>query len=70
MPSEYKAQVAQDGGWFIAHSPDVPGANGQGRTEAECLANLADAIELILTDRGEGGSGEVVVRAEENPQAG
>lgn len=70
MRNEYTAHLIQDGEWFIAHSADVPGANSQGRTEAECLANLADAIELILADRGGGWSGEIVVRAEENPRAG
>jgi predicted RNase H-like HicB family nuclease len=32
----------------VAFSPDIPGANGQGRTEAEARTNLADAIALIL----------------------
>jgi hypothetical protein len=31
--------------------PEIPGANGQGRTRAECQAKLADAIALILEDR-------------------
>jgi predicted RNase H-like HicB family nuclease len=27
---------------------EVPGANGQGETKEECLANLKDAIQLLL----------------------
>lgn len=52
MKAEYAA-VVQDGGegWLWAWSPDVPGANGQGRTEAEALEDLAYAIELILECR-------------------
>ena len=53
MHNEFMAIVEQDGDWFIAYSPEIPGANGQGRTNEECLASLRDAIELILEDRRE-----------------
>jgi predicted RNase H-like HicB family nuclease len=53
MHNEFTAIVERDGEWFIAHSPEVPGANGQGRTKDEALASLADAISLILRDRRE-----------------
>jgi predicted RNase H-like HicB family nuclease len=43
--------VERDGKWFIAYCPEIPGANGQGRTKAECLKNLSQAIDLILEDR-------------------
>ena len=36
--------------WLIAHCPEVPGANGQGRTREEVLDNLASSIELALLD--------------------
>jgi len=39
--------------WFIAYCPEIPGANGQGRTKEECLQSLSDAISLILEDRRE-----------------
>ena len=39
-----------DGDWFVGYCPEVPGANGQGRTKDECRKNLA-AVELILEDR-------------------
>jgi predicted RNase H-like HicB family nuclease len=51
MRREFAAFIEQDDGWYVAYSPEVPGANGQGRTQAEALKSLADAIELILTDR-------------------
>ncbi len=51
MANTYTAIVEEDDGWFVAWCPEVPGANGQGRTKAEVLENLTDAIELILFDR-------------------
>lgn len=35
-------------GGFWATCLEVPGANGQGETKEECLANLRAAIPLIL----------------------
>ena len=55
MRHEFTAIVEQDEGWFIAYCPEIPGANGQGRTKPETLESLAAAIELILEDRREGG---------------
>lgn len=40
---------------MIAFSPEVPGANGQGRTEEEAAQSLAEAIRLILEERREDG---------------
>jgi len=51
MHNEFTAIVERDGEWFIAYCPEIPGANGQGKTKQECLASLAEAIELILEDR-------------------
>jgi len=53
MQNEFTAIVEQDGSWFVASSPEVPGANGQGKTREESLESLAAAIELILEDRRE-----------------
>ncbi len=55
MRNEFTAIVEQDAGWHIAYSPEVPGANGQGRTKEEALQSLRDAIALILEDRREDG---------------
>lgn len=55
MASEFTAVIEPDGDWFIAYSPEVPGANGQGKSKEEALQNLSDAIALILEDRREDG---------------
>ena len=51
MHNEFTAIIEQDEGWFIAYCPEIPGANGQGRTVEECRQSLAEAIALILDDR-------------------
>jgi len=51
MRNEFTAIVERDEEWFIAYCPEVPGANGQGKTKAESLSNLSKAIDLILEDR-------------------
>jgi predicted RNase H-like HicB family nuclease len=51
MHNEFTAIIEQDGDWFIAFCPEIPGANGQGRTRDEARASLAEAISLILQDR-------------------
>lgn len=53
MHNEFTAIFEQDGEWVIAYCPEIPGANGQGRTRDEARQNLADAIGLILKDRRE-----------------
>ncbi len=53
MHNEFTAIVEREGEWFVAYCPEIPGANGQGRTKGECLKSLSDAIELILEDRRE-----------------
>ncbi len=55
MRNEFTAIIEKDGDWYIASCPEVPGANGQGRTKDECRQNLAEAIALILEDRREDG---------------
>jgi predicted RNase H-like HicB family nuclease len=55
MKNEFTAIIEQDEGWFVAYCPEVPGANGQGRTKDEAVRSLAAAIELILEDRREEG---------------
>jgi predicted RNase H-like HicB family nuclease len=53
MHNEFTAIIEKDGEWFIAYCPEIPGANGQGRTKEKCLQSLSDAISLILEDRRE-----------------
>lgn len=53
MNSEFTAIIEKDEDWYIAYCPEIPGANGQGRTIEECRKSLAEAIALILEDRRE-----------------
>ena len=53
MRNEFTAITERDGEWFISYCPEVPGANGQGKTQEEAQSSLASAIALILQDRRE-----------------
>jgi predicted RNase H-like HicB family nuclease len=53
MRNEFTYIIEQDEDWFVGYCPEIPGANGQGRTAEECRTNLAEAIALILEDRRE-----------------
>jgi predicted RNase H-like HicB family nuclease len=55
MHNEFTAIFEQDEDWYVAYCPEIPGANGQGRTKDEARASLAEAITLILDDRREEG---------------
>ena len=55
MRNEFTAVIERDGKWYIAYCPEIPGANGQGRTINQCRKSLAQAIALILEDRREDG---------------
>ena len=53
MHNEFTAIIERDGDWFVAYCPEVPGANGQGRSKPEAVKSLSEAINLILHDRRE-----------------
>jgi len=55
MHNEFTAIIEKEGEWFFAYCPEVPGANGQGKTVEECGRNLAAAVSLIREDLGESG---------------
>ena len=55
MRNEFTAIVERAGRWHIAYCPEIPGANGQGRTKAAAMKSLANAIALILEDRRKDG---------------
>ena len=55
MANEFTAVLERDGDWFVAYSPEIPGANGQGKSQREALDSLSAAISLILEDRREDG---------------
>jgi predicted RNase H-like HicB family nuclease len=53
MHNEFTAIIERDSDWYIAYCPEIPGANGQGRSVEECRKSLSEAIALILEDRRE-----------------
>jgi len=53
MRNEFSAIIQRDGKWYIAYCPEIPGANGQGRTKEQARASLGAAMALILEDRRE-----------------
>lgn len=55
MHNEFTAIIEKDSGWYVGYCPEIPGANGQGRTVKKCRENLAEAIALILEDRRKDG---------------
>jgi len=59
MRNEFTAIVEQDGPWYVAYCAEVPGANGQGKSHEECIANLREAITLILEHRREESLGSI-----------
>ncbi|MSQ10839.1 MAG: type II toxin-antitoxin system HicB family antitoxin [Dehalococcoidia bacterium] len=54
---EYSVVVNADGGFWV-HVPALPGCYSQGKTVAEAIDHVREAIELYLdvpTERGEAG---------------
>jgi predicted RNase H-like HicB family nuclease len=64
MRHEFTAIYERDGEWVVAYCPEVPGANGQGRTKDEARESLSSAIALVLEDRREDGLRGVPADAE------
>jgi predicted RNase H-like HicB family nuclease len=50
MRNEFTGAIERDGEWFVAWSPEIPGANGQGPSVEECRESLSAAIRLMLED--------------------
>lgn len=55
MRHEFTAIFENDGDWIVAYCPEVPGANGQGRSKDAARDSLAESITLLLEDRREDG---------------
>ena len=53
MRNQFTCITEKDGDWYISYCPEIPGANGQGRTEGECRDSLSEAISVILQDKRE-----------------
>ena len=51
MRNEFIAVFERDGEWYLGYCPEIPGANGQGKTLEDCRESLREAISLILEDR-------------------
>ena len=51
MAHQYTAILERDGDWYVGYCPEIPGANGQGRSKDEARQSIAEAIALILHDR-------------------
>ena len=51
MHNEFTAVFERDDDWYVAYSPEIPGANGQGHTKEEARRSLIEATALILQDR-------------------
>jgi len=64
MAHQFTAIFERDGDWYVSYCPEIPGANGQGRTKDEARQSLAEAITLILHDRLEDGLRGVPLDAE------
>ena len=58
MHNEFAAIVEQDCPWYIAYCAEVPGANGQGKSREECLADRREAITLPTPGRNSSSSDE------------
>lgn len=48
MSAAYTAIIQRQGEWWIGWIEEVPGVNSQGRTRAELLENLRDALDEAL----------------------
>ena len=64
MRNEFTIVYEKDGEWVIAFCPEIPGANGQGKSKEEARDSLKEAILLILEDRREDGLRGVPADAE------
>lgn len=51
MQNQFTAIIERDGKWYVGYCPEIPGANGQGKSPESCRKSLSEAIHLILEDR-------------------
>ncbi len=56
MHREFTVIIEKGKNFYIGYCPEVPGANGQGESIAECRDSVRVAISLILDDRLEDSS--------------
>jgi predicted RNase H-like HicB family nuclease len=53
MNLKLTAEIHRDGEWYVGFCPEVPEANGQGRTAEACVESLKEAVLLLMEDRRE-----------------
>ena len=53
MNLKLTAEIHREGEWYVGFCPEVPEANGQGRTSEECVESLKEAVLLLMEDRRE-----------------
>lgn len=51
MHNEFTAIIERDEDWYVAYCPEIPSANGQGKTLEEARTSLSQAIALILENQ-------------------
>lgn len=51
MDLKLTAEIHQEGEWYVGFCPEVPEANGQGRSAEECMQSLKEAVLLLMEDR-------------------
>jgi predicted RNase H-like HicB family nuclease len=50
MRQKFTFNIERNDKWFVGSCPELPGANGQGRTLMSCARNLAQAVALLLDE--------------------
>jgi predicted RNase H-like HicB family nuclease len=51
MRQKFTFNIERSDKWFVGICPEVPGANGQGRTLLSCARNLAQAIAVLMDEK-------------------
>ncbi len=48
MKQRYTAVIVRSGGWFAGMVKELPGVHTQGKTVAEVMENLKEAIPMVI----------------------
>jgi len=48
---EFTVVIEKGDEFYVGFCPEIPGANGQGKTVDQCRDNVREAARLILLDR-------------------
>ena len=47
----FHVSLEEENGWYVVQCVELPGAISQGRTREEALANIKEAIKLLVEHR-------------------